>query len=44
VDGKPGLVQTPFGEPGQLVDVSDRSAGDRVVCPFTGKPFLVPAK
>lgn len=37
------LVQSPFGSPGQIVDVSGKGAGARVVCPFTGKPFLVPA-
>ena len=39
-----GLVQSPFGQPGQLVDVSGKPAGTKVVCPFTGKPFVVPAQ
>ncbi len=44
VDGKPGLVQSPFGEAGQLVDVTGKEPGSKVLCPFTGKPFIVPAK
>lgn len=36
-------VQSPFGQPGELVDVTGRAAGEKVVCPYTGKPFLVPA-
>ena len=43
VDGKPGLVQSPYGEPGQLVDVTGKDPGSKVVCPFTLKPFVVPA-
>jgi hypothetical protein len=39
-----GLVQSPFGEAGQLVDVSGKAAGTRVICPFTNKAFLVPSK
>ncbi|MGI8604066.1 MAG: hypothetical protein ACR2OZ_13890 [Verrucomicrobiales bacterium] len=42
IEGKPGLVQSPFGEPGELVDVTGKEAGSRVICPFTGKAFLVP--
>jgi hypothetical protein len=38
-----GLVQSPFGQPGQLVDVTGKAGGSKVVCPFTGKTFLVPA-
>jgi hypothetical protein len=44
VAGQPGLVQSPWGEEGQYVDVTGKSAGARVLCPFTGKPFQVPAK
>lgn len=43
-DGESGLVQTPFGEPGQLVDVTGKEAGAKVICPFSNKPFLVPGK
>ncbi len=39
-----GLVQSPFGQPGQLVDVTGKAAGSKVVCPFTGKTFLVPGQ
>ena len=38
-----GLVQSPFGQPGQFVDVSGKAGGSKVVCPFTGKAFIVPA-
>lgn len=38
-----GLVQSPFGESGQLVDVNGKTPGNKVMCPFTGKHFLVPA-
>ncbi len=37
-------VASPFGQPGEVVDVSGRAAGEKVICPFTGKPFLVPAR
>lgn len=37
-----GLVQSPFGQPGQLVDVNGKAGGSKVVCPFTGKAFIVP--
>ena len=40
--GKPGLVQSPFGKPGQLVDVTGKPTGSKVVCPYTNKAFLVP--
>ncbi len=43
VDGKPGIVQSPFGEPGQLVDVTGKEPGSKAVCPYTNKPFIVPA-
>lgn len=44
VEGQLNLVQSPFGKPGELVDVAGRAAGEKVVCPYTGKAFLVPAK
>jgi hypothetical protein len=43
VPGRPGLVQSPFGKPGELVDVTGRPTGTRVICPYTSRPFLVPA-
>lgn len=42
VPNKPGLVQSPFGKPGELVDVTGKPTGSRVVCPYTNKPFRVP--
>ena len=39
----PGYVRSPHTSPGRLVDVRGMQAGDRVVCPYTQKPFLVPA-
>jgi hypothetical protein len=42
VPGLPGYVRTPFTSPPRLVDVRSMSAGEKVVCPFTNRPFLVP--
>lgn len=42
VPGLFGYVRTPFTNPPRLVDVRGMSAGSKVVCPFTNKPFLVP--
>ena len=42
VPGLVGYVRTPFTNPPRLVDVRGMSAGSKVVCPFTNKPFLVP--
>src|ERR1043165_9938173 len=39
----PGYVRSPYTNPGRLVDVRGMPAGARVVCPYTQKPFLVPA-
>ena len=39
----PGYVRSPFTNPPRLVDVRGMAAGDKVVCPYTQKPFLVPA-
>jgi hypothetical protein len=39
----PGYVRSPYTTPGRLVDVRGMRAGDRVVCPYTQKPFIVPA-
>lgn len=43
VNDLPGYVRTPYTTPGRLVDVRGMSAGSKVVCPYTKKPFLVPA-
>jgi len=42
VNGLTGYVRTPFTNPARLVDVRDMSAGSKVVCPYTQRPFLVP--
>lgn len=42
VEGRPGLVRSPYGQPHQLVDVSDLKPGDLIKCPFSGKAFRVP--
>jgi hypothetical protein len=42
-DKDKNLVQSPFGTPGQLVDVSGRAAGSAMQCPFTNKEFIIPA-
>jgi hypothetical protein len=44
VPGLPGYVRTPFTDPPRLVDVRGMSAGEKVVCPFTRRPFLVPTQ
>ena len=38
----PGYVRTPYTTPARLVDVRGMSAGSKVVCPYTQKPFIVP--
>lgn len=43
VNGLAGYVRTPFTNPARLVDVRGMSAGSKVVCPYTQRPFLVPA-
>ena len=43
VDTLPGYVRSPFTSPPRLVDVRGMSAGSKVVCPYTQRPFLVPA-
>lgn len=43
VPGLAGYVRTPYTSPPRLVDVRGMSAGSKVVCPFTNKPFLVPS-
>lgn len=42
VSDLPGYVRSPYTTPGRLVDVRGMSAGSKVVCPYTQKPFLVP--
>lgn len=42
VSDLPGYVRSPYTNPGRLVDVRGMSAGSKVVCPYTQKPFIVP--
>jgi hypothetical protein len=42
VSDLPGYVRSPYTNPPRLVDVRGMSAGAKVVCPYTQKPFLVP--
>lgn len=43
VEGLSGYVRSPFTNPPRLVDVRGMASGSKVVCPYTRKPFLVPA-
>ena len=43
VAGLSGYVRSPYTDPPRLVDVRGMSAGSKVVCPYTQRPFLVPA-
>ena len=43
VPGLDGYVRTPFTTPARLVDVRGMSAGSKVICPYTRRPFLVPS-
>lgn len=42
-DKEKNLVQSPFGSAGQLIDVTGRTAGSKMPCPFTNKEFIIPA-
>jgi len=37
-----GFVRSPYTSPPRLVDVKGASAGSTMVCPYTGRPFIVP--
>ncbi len=39
----PGYVRSPYTTPGRLIDVRGMSAGSKVVCPYSQKPFIVPS-
>lgn len=39
-----GYVRTPYTNPPRLVDVRGQSAGSKMVCPYTQKPFIIPAE
>ncbi len=38
-----GYVRSPYTTPGRLIDVRGMSAGSKVVCPYSQKPFIVPS-
>ncbi|SKB03696.1 hypothetical protein SAMN02745166_03878 [Prosthecobacter debontii] len=42
VPGRPGMVNSPFAEKQQLVDVTGMAPGEAVKDPYTGKLFRVP--
>lgn len=39
-----GYVRTPYTNPPRLVDVRGQAAGAKMVCPYTQKPFVIPAE
>ncbi|WP_050030086.1 hypothetical protein [Verrucomicrobium sp. BvORR034] len=43
VPGLPGYVRSPYTNPPRLIDVKRSTAGSTMVCPYTNKPFIVPA-
>lgn len=42
VPGRPNMVNSPYANKSQLVDVAGMSAGQTVKCPYSGKLFRVP--
>jgi hypothetical protein len=42
IPNRPGMVNSPFAAPHQLVDVGGLRPGQEVKCPYSGKLFLVP--
>ncbi|MDR1191192.1 MAG: hypothetical protein LBK60_05945 [Verrucomicrobiales bacterium] len=42
VPGKQGVVFSPYAPYAGEVDVREYQPGQPVLCPFTGKPFIVP--
>jgi hypothetical protein len=43
VPSLPGYVRSPYTNPPRLVDVKGAVAGSTMICPYTQKPFIVPA-
>ncbi len=43
VSGLTGYVRSPHTNPPRLIDVRGMSVGSKVVCPYTQRPFIVPA-
>ncbi len=44
VNNLTGYVRTPYTNPPRLVDVRGQSAGAKMICPYTQKPFVIPAE
>ena len=42
IPGRPGLVNSPYAEKNQFVDVAGLKPGQEVKCPYSGKFFRVP--
>lgn len=42
IDGKPGIVKSPYDGQGRPVDVRGLPPGTEVECPYTRRTFLVP--
>lgn len=42
IPGRPGMVNSPYAQKQQLVDVTGMGVGQAVKCPYTGKLFRVP--
>lgn len=42
VPGKPGFVTSPYEPYKGYVDATGLSAGSKIICPYSQKPFLVP--
>ncbi|WP_075090544.1 hypothetical protein [Verrucomicrobium spinosum] len=43
VPGLPGYVRSPYTNPPRLIDVKRSTPGSTMVCPYTNKPFIIPA-
>jgi hypothetical protein len=43
VPSLPGFVRSPYTNPPRLVDVKGTTPGTTMICPYTQRPFLVPA-
>lgn len=43
VPSQPGFVRSPYTNPPRLVIVKDATPGTTMICPYTHKPFVVPA-
>lgn len=43
VPSMPGFVRSPYTTPPRLIDVKGSSPGATMVCPYTQRPFIIPA-